>query len=127
MSFINLSLAVASAHPEKLAEFYAFATNGKLVRGQNQQHWKVSLGDGLMIHLYKPSQKDPIPIKGRAMALCLEQQASMTPLPTIEKWVGVLISRDAKLAQEPTVEPFGAEAWMTDPEGNYFLIYVPIL
>jgi hypothetical protein len=51
----------------------------------------------------------------------------MTPLPTIEKWVGVLISRDAKLAQEPTVEPFGAEAWMTDPEGNYFLIYVPIL
>ena len=125
MSFIKLGLAIASPHPKKLAEFYALATNGKLVLGTNQQHWTVELWHGLTIHLYKPSQNEPIPEKGRAMSICLEQEASISPSSTIKEWVRVLIACGAKLIKEPTLQAFGVEAWMSDPEGNDFLIFVP--
>ncbi len=127
MSSISLSLAIASNHPIKLAEFYAFATNGQLELGENKYHCKVILRDGLMIHLYKPSRNEPIPNKGRALSLCLQQEASIQPLITIKEWAGLLASGGAELAKEPTLETFGAEAWMTDPEGNDFLICVPII
>ena len=120
-------MAIASAHPEKLAEFYAFATNGKLKPGKNQNHWEVVVGGGLKIHLYKPSQKKPTLKKGRVVSLCLEKEPSQKPLSIINEWAEILVCRGAKIAQEPKVEPFGTEVWMTDPEENDFLIFVPII
>ena len=77
-----------------------------------------------MIQLYKPSRNEPIPHKGRAMSLCLQRKASKKPLITIKEWAGVLASGGAELAKEPTLEIFGAEAWMSDDDANKFLLFV---
>ena len=127
MSSIRLSLAIYSVNPKKLAEFYAFATNGKLKPGKNQKHWEVVVGGGLKIHLYKPSQNEPTLKKGRVVSLCLEKEPSQKPLSIINEWAEILVCQGAKISLEPKVEPFGTEAWMTDPEENDFLIFVPTI
>ena len=127
MSSVHLRLAIASSDPERLANFYAFATNGKLDLGENQHHWKVVLKYGMTIHLYRPDKNDLMPRKGRAMSICLELEPSPDPFGAIQEWARVLIAGGAMLAEEAKLASFGAEAWMTDPEDNDFLIFVPFL
>ncbi len=125
MSSIQISLVVASKHPRKLSEFYAFATNGELLPGENDQHWRVVQRNGISLHFYKPVTNRPWPNRGRAASLCLEKAASVEPLWAVNQWIESLVSRGATVDQQPKVELFGAESWMTDPEGNNFLIFVP--
>ena len=48
-----------------------------------------------------------------------------SPLLVIGDWLNCLISKGAFIVEQPIIEAFGAEAWMTDPEGNYLLVVVP--
>ena len=125
MFTIQLGLVIASKHPKKLSEFYAFATNGEIRPGKSELHWRIVHKNGMTIHLYKPSLNRPCPEKGRASSLCLEQPPSLKPLLSIEDWAGTLILRGAKSVQSPKLESFGAEIWMMDPEDNHFLLLIP--
>lgn len=125
MSFIHLSLAIAAQNPRKLSEFYVFATDGDLRSGFNEDHFLVVNCNGMTIHIYKPSEKFLWSNRGKVSALCLKQEPVSQPLLSLNQWVKRLTSKGASLVSCPTVESFGVEAWMSDPEGNYFLILAP--
>ena len=125
MSAIEFSLVIASQEPQKLSEFYAFATNGDLLPGSNDFQYWIVLSSGLKIKIYRPSQKLSFLYRGRSTALCLEQPPTTHPLLSVREWATTLIPRGASLVEDPKLESFGAESWMTDPEGNYFLLLVP--
>ena len=125
MSSIQLSLALASRDPQKLSEFYAFATNGDLQSGMNSNHFLIAHSNGFLIQIFCPAKKSSWSNRGRTAALCLQQAPSLNPLLTIGEWVDTLMSRGAVVVDHPKLESFGAEAWLTDPDGNYFLIFVP--
>ena len=125
MSPIHLSVVIASSHPQKLSEFYAFATNGDLLPGISSDHYVISHPNGLSIQIYRPSKNRSWPDRGRSSALCLQETPSENPIFLISKWATSLISKGASIVEQPTLEVFGAESWLIDPEGNYFLIFVP--
>jgi len=125
MSSIEISLAIASKNPRRISEFYVFAIDGELFTGLNEDHFLVVNCNGMTIQVYKPSEKLFWSTRGRTSALCLKQDPSSHPLFSLNQWVESLTSKGANLVSEPTIESFGVEAWMTDPEGNYFLILVP--
>ena len=127
MTSIHLGLAIASNQPHKLSEFYAFATNGELCPGENEEHWRVTHENGMSVHLYKPSKNRPLPSSGSSAILCLSKGPTQDPLLSIREWLATLVSVGAIVDQQPRVESFGAESWLKDPEGNYFLIFVPSL
>ncbi len=126
MSSIYLSWVIASRNPQKLSEFYAFATKGDLRDGVNKNHFLVVRDDGLNIQVYKPAEKRSWPKPGRRTALCLQQVPSSEPLFSAREWTQSLVVKGAVVVEEPKLEFFGAESWMKDPEGNYFLILVPL-
>ena len=125
MSSPQLSLVIASRNPKKLSEFYAFATNGDVTPGFNEDHYLVIHPCGLNLQVYRPSKRNLLREKGRALSLCLQQAPSSNPMSTISEWVTSLISRGAAVFEQPKLELFGAESWLIDPERNYFLIVVP--
>ncbi len=125
MSSIQVGLAIASKKPRKLSEFYVFATEGDLLSGFNQDHFLVVNCNGMTIEVYRPSEKEFWSDLGRASALCLKQEPSSQPLLSLNHWASSLIAKGANLISHPKIESFGVEAWMTDPEGNYFLIFIP--
>ncbi len=124
MSSIQVGLAIASKKPRKLSEFYVFATEGDLLSGHNQDHFLVVNCNGMSIQIYKPSENF-FYSRGRAASLCLQKDPTSYPLAALNQWVESLLANGANLVSQPTIESFGAEAWMSDPEGNYFLILVP--
>ncbi len=126
MCSIQPSLLIASHHPQKLSKFYAFATCGELQPGINNDHYLIIHRTGMNIQIYRPSLGRPWPKRGKAAALCLQQKSSINPLLSVNEWVERLISRGAGVVERPRLELFGAESWMIDPEGNYFVIFVPI-
>ena len=125
MSSLQVSLVIASKKPKKLSEFYAFATNGYVKPGFDEDHYLIINPSGLKIQVYRPSQRKPLPDKGRASSLCLQHAPSIKPLSIISEWATSLIKRGATVFEQPKLESFGAESWLIDPEGNYFLIVVP--
>ena len=122
---IQISLVIASEQPQKLSEFYAFATNGDLQQGKNKDHYLITHHNGMNIQVYRPSEKESFPNRSRMTALCLQQSPSLDPLLTINEWSSILASMGASICDDPRLESFGAESWMIDPEGNHFLIFVP--
>ncbi len=125
MSSIQSHIAIASRDPITLSKFYLFAINGEPQPGLNQDHCRILCKNGVCIDIYRPAKNRPWPDKGRAVALCLQKEPSIDPLISIDEWAKRLISRGATFVEEPEVQLFGAESWLTDPEGNYFLIFVP--
>ena len=125
MSLIQTRLVVASLQPELLAEFYAFAVDGRIASGFHGSHFVVSVSNEMNIHFYKPSRNQSS-IQGNVIAICLEKPPSIDPLDVIKIWSSQLFSRGGSFVEDPRMESFGAESWMTDPEGNYFLIFVLI-
>ncbi len=117
---------IASKNPQNLCKFYASAIHGEIVQGINNTHfWVYQKASKLKIQIYRPSRSKPWPLIGKALAPCLQNKASKNPLITLENWTEELISYGAIAIENPNLESFGAEAWMKDPEGNYFLAYVP--
>ncbi len=126
MEVNDVSVILASRSPKELAEFYAIAINAKACQGENIDHWSVAYGNGLRIQFYKPSKNQSLLIKGRGCSLCIEGNPSDSPLSDIRKWSLFLASRGATLLEKAKLESFGAEVWMEDPEGNNFLLLIPI-
>ena len=121
----QISCVLAARNPQELACFY-----GKLLRsspraGLGQQHWLVALGGTLNLEIYRPSRKRPFPVQGRTLSLCLRQQPRQDPLPSLQALVDESLRLGASVLDPPRVEFFGAEAWITDPEGNAVLLMVP--
>ena len=126
MFSIQLSLVIASEQPERLSEFYVFATNGDLQPGKNQDHFLIVHQNGMNIQIYKPSKKRLFSKPSRRSALCLQQPPSASPLIAIREFSQKLVALGAVINEPPRLEPFGAESWIIDPEGNHLLIFVPI-
>ena len=123
---IQLSVVIASEQPQWLSEFYAFATNGDLQVGNNKDHYLIAHQYGVNIQIYRPSEKRSFSSPSKRATLCLQQPPSVSPLIAIKEWLKKLVAKGAVIKEPPRLEPFGAESWITDPEGNYLLIFVPI-
>ncbi len=127
MPSVEISLVIASMHPEKLSEFYLFATKGALKSGVNKDHYLIFDTRGVILQIYRPSSKCSVPIKGNSSSLCLQQKPSENPVLTLREWSESLVMRGARIVEEPRFETFGVESWLHDPEGNTFLLFVPSL
>ena len=46
------------------------------------------------------------------------------PLAGLEAWIATSLGLGATLLAPARLEPFGAEAWLLDPEGNRLLLLV---
>lgn len=127
MSLNKISLVIASRSPKKLAEFYALLTKGEISKGLTSKDFYVSHCYGIDIHIYKPSQNRAFPNKGNALTFCLNSEPKDDPIKFIEGWQKKLISLGAFKSGNIRSEIFGVETFMTDPEGNLFLLLVPNL
>jgi len=125
MKLTSISWVLAAHEPEPLARFYATAFGTVAERGFSQQHWRVQLADGGCLEIYRPSRSRPFPERGRALAPCLRLPACQHPLEQLEGCLPELIASGASVQQPPRLEPFGAEAWLEDPEQNPLLVVSP--
>jgi predicted enzyme related to lactoylglutathione lyase len=59
------------------------------------------------------------------LAQCLQRKADATgTLPVLHDWIATALELGASVVDPPRQEPFGAEAWLLDPEGNRLLLLV---
>ncbi|WP_320674595.1 VOC family protein [Prochlorococcus sp. MIT 1341] len=116
---------LAAARPYELAEFYSYAMDAKIVAGFNKSHWQVTNSLGFKMQIYKPSTKKSEPFKGNALSICLYRPPSTNPIDALHNWCKELLLKGAALCSEITLDEFGAETWIADPEGNLFLLVVP--
>jgi hypothetical protein len=59
------------------------------------------------------------------LALCLQRQADgPVALAVLQAWISTALELGATTEDPPRQEPFGAEAWLLDPEGNRLLLLV---
>ncbi|WP_320664305.1 VOC family protein [Prochlorococcus sp. MIT 1223] len=128
MTKLEASVVIAAREPKALADFYAKVNKVDIVDGIEPDHYLVSINDGsLYIQFYRPSRTRDFPEKGRSTSICFQSKAVSQPLIYIANWSSDLEKLGATLVEPPINKSFGAEAWMTDPEGNKFLILVPLL
>tara|TARA_B100001939_G_C16718656_1_gene520237 strand:- start:298 stop:747 length:450 start_codon:yes stop_codon:yes gene_type:complete len=125
MKPISITWVLAAHAPEPLARFYALAFGTVAEQGFSRQHWRVPLADGGCLEIYRPSRSRPFPERGRTLAPCLRLSACEHPLELLEACLPELIASGARVQQPPRVEPFGAEAWLEDPEQNPLLVVAP--
>jgi hypothetical protein len=75
--------------------------------------------------LYAPSKSRPQPRQPGRLALCLQRKADAAgPLAVLHAWIAKALKLGASVDDSPRQEPFGAEAWLLDPEGNRLLLLV---
>ena len=126
MALIEISLVVASQVQQKLAEFYGSVLGVNVQKGLTKSHCFILYGE-TRIEFYRPSQNRLKPIKGSSQVICLKGPSSNDPISSLKEWSSKLVSKGGSVISEPSLEPFGGESCMADPEGNYFLIFVPNL
>ena len=124
MSLIKLGYVIASKAPHVLAQFYSCAFGLEIQGESTQAYFYLINSEGMKLHIYRPSRKAVWPPKGMTCSICAEKDNSSMPLIDIKKWSDELIKKGAASLEDPREENFGAECWMADPEGNYFLILV---
>ena len=57
--------------------------------------------------------------------MCLQRMADATgALAVLHAWIATALELGASVDDSPRQEPFGAEAWLLDPEGNRLLLLV---
>ncbi|MEB3317566.1 MAG: VOC family protein [Cyanobacteriota bacterium] len=111
--------------PVALARFYGALLQVEPQPGLSDTHWRVPWPAGGWLEVYAPSKTRPQPqLRGR-LALCLQQQADAAgPLAVLHAWIATALGLGANVDESPRQEPFGAEAWLLDPEGNRLLLIV---
>ena len=124
MSAPIASFVISSKSPRKLAEFYSSLIQGDLKIGNNNNHFYIDLSNGLKIHFYKASKDRHFPFKGSFSSICFQKETSNDTSETLSKWIASLIPVGAIVVEDIRNESFGSEAWLSDPEGNYFLLLV---
>jgi len=116
---------LAADDPAVLARFYGDLLNVEPQPGLSSTHWRVPWPAGGWLELYAPSQSRPQPRQQGRLALCLQRRADATcALAVLHTWLEAALELGASVQDPPHQEPFGAEAWLLDPEGNRLLLLV---
>ena len=120
----SLSWILASRQPRQLAGFYAELLNTSVRSGLADHHWIVPLKPSGTLQIYTPSRSRPWPTSGSVLAPCLQRQVDVDPLAALTRWQEQVMALGGRSTESPRREPFGAECWMEDPEGQRFLLLV---
>lgn len=115
------SLVLAADDPAALARFYGALVGQQPQPGFGAHHWRLPLPGGALLELYAPSRSRPLPRQRGRLAVCLRHRGPATQL---DAWIDQACALGAALLEPPRCEPFGAEAWLQDPEGNGLLLLV---
>ena len=126
MNAMQISWVLAAEDSLRLARFYSELFQATLLPGVAEHHCIVQFSDGTRLEIYRPSRQRPFPLRGRALAPCLKLPPSQEPLPELQRLLSNALQRGGSLLDEARLEPFGAEAWVHDPEGNPLLLLVPL-
>ena len=126
MNAMQISWVLAAEDSVRLAQFYSELFQARLMAGVAKHHCIVQFSDGTRLEIYRPSRKRPFPARGRALAPCLRLTPSHDPLPELQRLLHTALQRGGSLLEDARLEPFGAEAWIHDPEGNSLLLLVPL-
>ncbi len=116
---------LAADDPERPAAFYAALLGTEPQGVLSSSHWRL-LGPGeRRLEIYAPSRRRPRPRGEGRLALCFSRPAGEAPpLQVLHDWLAVVLALRAVSVEPPRQEPFGAEAWLADPEGNRVLLLV---
>ncbi|ABX08719.1 VOC family protein [Prochlorococcus marinus] len=126
MNKIEPNFIISSDQPEKLAEFYGLVFGGKVSKGINNNHYSITFKRGLKIHIYRPSNSQTFVHRStQSVAICFQEEPSDNPSLVIKEWYKRILPLGGSRLEGPREEEFGSEMWMTDPEGNNFLVFVP--
>ena len=118
-------LVLAADDPERLAAFYGALLGTDPQRGFSSSHWRLVGPGERRLEIYAPSRQRPRPPGEGRLALCFSRPAGEAPpLQVLQDWLAVVLALGAVAVEPPRQEPFGAEAWLTDPEGNRLLLLV---
>ena len=126
MNAIQISWVLAAEDSARLATFYSELFQATLKPGVAEHHCIVQFSDGTQLEIYQPSRRRPFPDRGKALAPCLRLSPSQEPLPQLQWLLSNALQRGGSLLEEARLEPFGAEAWIHDPEGNPLLLLAPL-
>ena len=126
MNAIQISWVLAAEDSARLATFYSELFQATLKPGVAEHHCIVQFSDGTRLEIYQPSRRRPFPDRGKALAPCLRLPPSQEPLPQLQRLLSNALQRGGSLLEEARLEPFGAEAWIHDPEGNALLLLAPL-
>jgi hypothetical protein len=122
---ITGSLVLAADDPASLARFYGDLLDMEPQPGLSSTHWRVRWPAGGWLEVYAPSKSRQQPRQHGRLALCLQRKADGTgALPLLRAWISKALDLGASVQDLPRQEPFGAEAWLLDPEGNRLLLLV---
>ena len=116
---------LAADDPAALARFYGALLDMEPQPGLSSTHWRVRWPAGGWLELYAPSSSRQQPRQPGRLALCLQRKADATgALAVLHAWIATALELGASVQDPPRQEPFGAEAWLLDPEGNRLLLLV---
>jgi hypothetical protein len=122
---IKGSLVLAAADPADLARFYGALLDVEPQPGLSSTHWRVPWPAGGWLEVYAPSKSRPQLRQPGRLALCLQRRADVTgALAVLHTWLEAALELGASVDDPPRQEPFGAEAWLLDPEDNRLLLLV---
>ena len=127
MNAIQISWVLAAEDSARLATFYSELFQAKLNPGVAEHHCIVQFSDGTELEIYRPSRRRSFPARGRALAPCLRLPPSQEPLPELERLLSKALQCGGSILEDVRLEPFGAEAWIHDPEGNAVLLLAPLV
>ena len=127
MNAIKISWVLAAEDSARLATFYSELFQAKLNPGVAEHHCIVQFSNGTELEIYRPSRRRSFPARGRALAPCLRLPPSQEPLPELQRLLSNALQRGGSILEEARLEPFGAEAWIHDPEGNPLLLLAPLV
>jgi hypothetical protein len=122
---LSASIVLAADDPATLAQFYGALLGVEPQPGWSTAHWRVPWPAGGWLDVYAPSRNRPQPRQQGRLALGLQRQADGTgALAVLHAWISTALDLGATSDDPPRQEPFGAEAWLLDPEGNRLLLLV---
>jgi len=108
-----------------LAKFYAALLNLEPQQGYSSTHWRVPWPAAGWLEVYTPSRSRPQPRHQGRLTLCLQRQTEgLDFLAVLLAWIATALEQGGSVVDPPRQEPFGAEAWLLDPEGNRLLLLV---
>ena len=119
------SIVLAADDPAALARFYGALLDVEPQPGLSSSHWRVRWPAGGWLEVYAPSKRRPQPRQQGRLALCLQRQVEGEgTLALLNAWITTALDLGATMQDPPRQEPFGAEAWLLDPEHNRLLLLV---
>ncbi len=122
---MRATLVLAADDSRRLASFYGSLLGCQPEAGFSASHWRLPWPGGGLLELYEPSQARPLPRQIGRLSLCLQRDATgPKPLTQLQSWIETALAAGASQEQPARQEPFGAEAWLLDPEGNRLLLLV---